>query len=192
MKTYKEFLEESFLLEGKQITIYHGDNFGTTKLSPKLMNNGNNQEGIGIYFSDKIETANAYGKDVVSLDIDMSKFVNAREPTHKYINSRKLTQMLKELHDTDDEAFFYFASDYIELAEVEDVVEGHFSEMASNIKNEQVRNLQVALAQAFGVEPFVKVWNNVLGNDIHGTYSKNNSRENWFSVINDKLKVQKV
>ena len=43
MKTYKEFLEESFLLEGKQITIYHGDNFGTTKLSPKLMNNGNNQ-----------------------------------------------------------------------------------------------------------------------------------------------------
>jgi len=40
---FKEFINES-----TEIT-YHGDDFGTKKLEAKLMNNGNNQEGIGIY-----------------------------------------------------------------------------------------------------------------------------------------------
>lgn len=180
-----------FLLEGKQVTVYHGDNYGTTKLSPSLMNNGNNQEGIGIYFSDDVETAKNYGKNVVSLDIDLSKFVDSRKPAYKYINSRKLTELLKELHKVDDEAFFYLASDYIELVEVEDVIPEHFAMMASNMKDEEVRNLQITLAESFGVEPFVKLWNKILSH-IHGTYQDNRNGEIWYCVINDKLKVRKM
>jgi hypothetical protein len=41
---FSEFINES------KSTIFHGDDFGTKKLEPKLMNNGNNQEGVGGVF----------------------------------------------------------------------------------------------------------------------------------------------
>ena len=55
------------------IKIYHGDNYNTNKLSPKLMNSGNNQEGIGIYFGD-LETAQFYGNNIVNIEINENNF----------------------------------------------------------------------------------------------------------------------
>lgn len=185
MNTFIEFLNEA------TITLYHGDDYGTSKLNPKLMNNGNNQEGIGIYFSNIIDTAKAYGKDIVSCDIDSSKFINARELVSKHLSQAKIINMLKAFHKSNPEEFFYFVSDYIEVHEPEDVKAQHYIEMAKNVKSEQIRNFQTNMAELFGVELFVKMWNKEFPN-IHGTYHPHNSKEIWYSIINTDLKLTKI
>ena len=70
--SFKQYLKESRKL------IYHGDNHNTKKLDVSLMRHGNNQEGVGIYFSDKIDSAFDYGKNVVSAEINTSKFLHSR------------------------------------------------------------------------------------------------------------------
>lgn len=188
MLTFKQFAcklnESSFL-------IYHGDNYNTTKLIPKLMNNGNNQEGIGIYFSDDIKTAKDYGKDVISLNINERNFINSRDILKKHLSKKDLVGLLKILHQSDNESFFYYISDYIEVSEPEEVEDYHIEEFIQHIEREQIRNFQIDMANNFGVEVFVKAWNFIFKN-IHGTYYNNNDNEIWYCVINDKLKVSKV
>lgn len=186
MSTFREFLNEA---NKSTVRIYHGDNFNTTKLDPKLMNNGNNQEGIGIYFSDIKSTAEKYGRDVVYLDIDKKKFI----PSRNYVDTLKksdLIKLLTALYDSDNEAFYYFISDYIEVHEVSDVNNDHIRKMVDILSNEQIRNFQIELANNFGVVIFVNIWNKIFKN-IHGTYNNNNSNEIWYCVINDKLKLTK-
>lgn len=180
-----------FLNESKSITIYHGDNHGTKHLIPKLMNNGNNQEGIGIYFSNNIETAFAYGKKVVSLEIDEKKFIPARDMVKKHLNRNKLANLLKGLYESNPEAFFYYVSDYIEVHDIDDVEQFHIEEMSKRAGNEQVRNFQIDMAEKFGVDVFVQLWNKEFKN-IHGTYNRNSNTEIWYGVINDSLKLKEV
>ena len=59
------------------LQVFHGDNHGTKKLDIALMNNGNNQEWVGIYFSDNIKDAENYGQDVVSVLINEDNFINS-------------------------------------------------------------------------------------------------------------------
>jgi len=66
---FKEFINEA----SNMVTIYHGDNYGTKKLDPKLMNNGNNQEGIGIYFG-TLDVAEDYGKNIVQVTVNKKDF----------------------------------------------------------------------------------------------------------------------
>jgi len=58
--------------------VFHGDNYGTKKINVALMNNGNNQEGVGIYFSNELKDAEDYGANVVSVLIDEDNFINSR------------------------------------------------------------------------------------------------------------------
>ena len=44
---YHEAILQMKIKDISHIKVYHGDNHNTTKLDPILMNNGNNQEGIG-------------------------------------------------------------------------------------------------------------------------------------------------
>ena len=60
------------------LQVFHGDNYDTKKINIALMNNGNNQEGVGIYFSDKIKDAEDYGANVVSVLINEDNFINSR------------------------------------------------------------------------------------------------------------------
>jgi len=185
MKTYKKFLES--LHESKTI-IYHGDNHNTTKLDPALMNNGNNQEGIGIYFG-SLETAKSYGKNIVKLEIQNKDFINARESISKHLKS-KVYNLLIKLHKLDTEILYYDCTDWgIEVQEPEDVQDYHIKELTNYLKDEEVRNFQIDYANKFGVQNFVKIWNEVFPN-IHGTYYKQYNDELWYAVINTKLKVQ--
>lgn len=184
----KKFSET--LLEGKKVTIYHGDNHKTTKLLPKFMmqDSSNVQEGIGIYFG-SLEVAKTYGNDIVTLEVDKSTFYNSQDFVEdiKSLNSN-VTKILKELSKVDKEAMFYLISDYIEIYEVGDVEDYHMEELASYLAADEVRNFQIGLAQAFGVEKFVKVWNKILPKN-NGTFHKPSG---FYAVINPKLKVKKL
>ena len=169
--------------------IYHGDNFGTTKLDPKKMNMGNNQEGIGIYFASKLSFAEFYGKKLISIDIDPKNFIDSRSTVKKEIPLNKLIKIYLDLWKSDNEAMYYMVTDWgVELSEPEDVTEEHVKALVKTQAGNEVRNLQIELVEAFDVETFVESWNKHLPN-IHGTIQNN---EGIWCVINTKYKVNKV
>lgn len=184
MKTYKEILMES-----RKETIFHGDNYGTTKIDPKRMltSNSNNQEGVGIYFG-SLEVAKSYGKDIVKAEVDKSKFYSSRKLVEDERELfRKLPDMLSKLNKIDPESMFYFISDWIEVTEPKEVEEFHFKQMAVFLGTGQIRNLQISLAKTFGVVDFVKIWNKLLPNNL-GTYDK---QTEFYAIINPKVKLEK-
>ena len=187
MKSFKEVLNES-----KKITIYHGDNHKTTKLSPKMMMQtlSNNQEGIGIYFG-TLEVAKEYGKNIISVEVDSKSFFNSRDLIKdvRYLKTN-LYKLLSELHKLDNEPLYYSATDWgIEVHKPKDMTQQHLKELSLNLVAEEVRNFQISMAQDFGVEKFVKIWNKILPKN-NGTY--NNDIGGIWAIINPKLKVTEV
>lgn len=183
----KQFLE--FVAESKTKTIYHGDNHNTRKLDPKLMKNGNNQEGVGIYFSDDIDVAKFYGKDVISIDINEKDFVNSRGPI-SVVGRNKIINMMLDLRKIDDEEFYYYITDWgVELSEPEDVTDDMIADLYPYMKDEEVRNWQIDMGEKFGVEDFVRIWNKHC--KIKGTYFYQGDN-NWYAVIDPSFKIKKV
>jgi hypothetical protein len=182
MKTFKEYINES------KIIVYHGDNFGTKSLVPKLMNDGNNQEGIGIYFG-SLNTAKDYGKDIVSASINHARFIPSREPIGDFVNTKLIYKLLLEMYKIDKEEMYYLITDYVEVAEPEDLTKYHIDDLANIMIHEQVRNFQITLANIFGVTNFVVQWNKII--KIDGTYH-NRGSENWYAIINTNIKLNKV
>ena len=186
--SFKQYLNES------KITVYHGDNYGTKKLDPKLMNNGNNQEGIGIYFGD-YETAEKYGKFIVSAEINPKMFMDSREDIGKYLSEQQIAKLLMSLpkgvgwerKNKDD--LYSLVTDYgVEVYEPEDLKSHHIHEAARLMMDEEVRNFQITLAETFGVERFVERWNDIFPRR-HGTY---NPELGFYSIINTRIKVKPV
>lgn len=179
---FKEHLNE------KVITIFHGDNYKTSKIDIKLMNNGNNQEGIGIYFGD-LKTANAYGRDIVSAEIDDKFFFPSRDLIGKHVSKEKIFKILKLLHDKDKEPLYYYITDFgVELSVPEDVNDDHLRDLAAKLSNDECRNFQIDLAERFGVEPFVKAWNKILPKNL-GLFNK---ELGFYAIINNKVKLKQV
>lgn len=189
--TFKEFLERPRELNESTITIYHGDDHGTKRLNPKLMNHGNVQEGIGIYFQDFASTARDYGKDIVSIEVNTDRLIPQREEVRKHLNPRGLEKMFNVFRKSNPEEFFYFVSDWIEVQEPDDVTSQHVREMVRNIGQEEVRNFQTQMADSYGVELFVKTWLECFPK-IDGTYHPNSTEENWYQILNPKIKVTQV
>lgn len=179
---------KQYLIENSKL-IYHGDNHNTKRLDSSLMDHGNNQEGIGIYFSDNIDTAYDYGSNVVSIEINKSKFLHSRVNLSK-IGKPKITKLLHALWKYNKEEMFYWISDYIEVHEESDVEDIHIDELANHLMNEQIRNFQITLAEKFGVENLVKEWNKII--KIDGLYNKNNDNEVWYAIINPKIKLTSI
>ena len=168
--------------------VYHGDNYGTTELDPKKMNMGNNQEGVGIYFASKLSFAEFYGKKIISIEINPNNFVDSRGIVKIEIPLKKLTKVYLDLWKTDEESMFYMMTDYgIVLEEPEEVTKYHIEDLVKIQADEEVRNLQVMLAETFNVVDFVKAWNKHLF-DIHGTVKED---EGIWCVINTNYKVAK-
>jgi len=181
--SFKQYLKESSKI------VYHGDNHKTKKLDVSLMNHGNNQEGIGIYFSDNIDTAYDYGRDVVSAEINMSKFLPSRVNISK-IGKLKIKKLLHALWKYNKEEMFYWVSDYIEVSVEDDVQDVHIDELAGYLMNEQIRNFQIDLADKFGVENMVREWNAIV--KIDGLYNRNNDNEIWYAIINPKIRLTAI
>lgn len=167
----------SYLNEGKLKTIYHGDNYKTTKINIDRMNKGNNELGIGIYFSD-INVAKSYGRNIISINIDTKKFEDAFSPINKITNKQSVIKMLNYISKSesnlknilDDYGVSSFDELYIEY-----------------MQEEEARNFQIEIAQYSNTDIFVKAWNKFI--KIHGLYDK---QKGWYCVINTNYKINKV
>lgn len=190
MKEFREWLREANTLT----TVYHGDNFGTTKIDPKWMlhADSNNQEGVGIYFGTLLETAQAYGKDIVKAEINHKKFIDSRASVSK-LNKASTVKLLQELHKIDNEPLWYLLTDYnFEVYEPEDVEDYHLEKLYDKMKSTQIRWFQIELAEKFGTENFVKAWNKHL--KIDGTFQVQDKSTNniWYAIINTDIKLTKI
>jgi len=186
MKTFKEFCENKI----NDITLYHGDNFGTKETKSKLMNNGNNQEGIGIYFSPHIKTATIYGNKIVKVEVNKEKFIDSRLLVKKVsIITDKLKDLLVSLFPYEKEAFFYEYTNYFsDITDQEDMTADDVRLLSDAYSKEEVRNLQITLAEITGVENFVKEWNRIYP-DIWGTVGK---KDEFYAIIKTGLKTESV
>jgi len=171
------------------VTVYHEGATLIKKLDIKYMltKDSNAQEGIGIYFGD-LETAEGYGKNIVSTTIDKNKFWDSREDISKYSSTKKILDLFKILNKLDNEPLYNMITDWgIEIQEPRDVTQIDLLQLAKNMQGEEVRNFQITLAQEFGVVNFVKAWNKVFPNNL-GTYNK---ELDFYAIINTKVTVQK-
>lgn len=187
--TFRELIESS---SNTAVVIFHGDNFETTKIEPKWMfhSSSNNQEGIGIYFGTLLETAQAYGKNIVKAVINHKNFIDSRVDVRK-IPKAKVIKMLEELNKIDNEELYYLMTDYgIDIREPEDVTKQDIIKLYNYLANEQVRNFQVLMCEKFGVENFVRLWNDII--KIDGTYQKQAKDNTWYAVINTNIKLEKL
>ena len=169
------------------IKIFHGDNYDTKKINVALMNNGNNQEWVGIYFSNELKDAENYGQDVISVLIDEDNFINSRACIAT-IWKEKIKKIFNSLLVLDQNAFYYFITDYgVEIHEPKNISKKHIEDLAQLIEGEEVRNFQIDLANRFGVDQFVNIWNKTT--KIDGTKQKQPNGATWYSVINPKIKL---
>ena len=171
-------------IQTQPITVYHGDNYGTTHINSRLMNYGNNQEGIGIYFG-TLDTARTYGKDIVSTVINPSNFLNSREITEDKLPLDKLTTLIQELNKRDSD-FWYLFTDFGMDVEQDTVERHHCSELAIALGDDELRNMQITLAERSNVEASVTLWNDIFP-EVHGLYN-----EEFYAIINTNYKLTKV
>ena len=188
IKSFKEFLNEDYINEAKQV-IYSGSNFVRDKLDPTWMYHklSNNQEGVGIYFSTKLSTAESYGKNIITIELDKTKLVNSRDDI-SVIGKSKIVNLLKALHKEDTTPLWYYLTDWgYQIEDPKDVKGYHLERLYNNIKEEQIRNFQVDMAGKFGVEIFVRKWNETV--KIDGTYHERTEDEIWFAIINPNIPI---
>lgn len=176
----------SQLTENK--VLYHGDNFGTTKLDPKWMmhDESNNQEGIGIYFSPDINVAKSYGNKISKISADNLRIVNSRMPVKNAIKTKDAVNLLKYIFDNDED-FWYKISDYIEVTGPEDVDDYHFQTLYKMMKDQEIRNWQSEIAMATDITVFVTGWNKYI--PIDGLYEEQTKHH---SIINTNIKAYPV
>jgi hypothetical protein len=178
------------LLEIDGLTLYHGDDFGTTRIEPKLMfHGGNNQEGVGIYFSPDIKAAKGYGSKIIKLVLTKAqrkRIVPARDSTADHISPKAGFNLLKYIHQNDDE-FWYLISNYMEVTEPEDVNAFHLRQLFKMMAPSEIRNFQIEVCQGTNVELFVKAWNATVPiNGLHEIGS------DFYSIINPEFSVTPV
>ena len=182
----REALQRQNINEANTITLYHGDNFGTKRIEPRLMMNGNVQEGIGIYFSPDLSVAQGYGSDIVYAEVNPKLFVNSRGSVGR--NLKLSYNLLKFLFKIDPEALWYMITDWgIVIENPEDVKLSHIRELNQLIKEDEVRNFLITLAQSFDVEDVAKAWMHVYPKKL-GTYNKD---INFYAIINTKVFLRK-
>lgn len=187
IKINKSMKLNEILNEAKGLKVYHGDNHGTQNLNPSLMNNGNNQEGIGIYFSSNKETAESYGKYVISTTIDLNTFIPSRDVIGDHLSVKQVQSMLHDMWDYDNEDLFYWVSDWFMVEEPSGVTKSHINSLAEKISSNQVRNFQIELAEKFGVEAMVRAWNKHT--KVNGTHINNSEDDIWVAIINPAIGV---
>lgn len=183
LKTFKQFNE------ARNVTIYHGNRFGTTKINPKHMDTSINEHGVGIYFTDDIETSKTYGKHVVKAEVDLSDFIESRVDVSRL--GRSFVDLLKYLHKVEPEGIWYLITDYgFELPNPEDVTESHLYDLAKRVGTEQIRHMQQTLVDSTSVTDFVKAWNKTM--KYKGTYQRQQTGETFYMIIDTSIKLKKV
>jgi hypothetical protein len=182
------------LTESNEV-LYHGDDYGTTALTPQWMMHGerftnkrsNNQEGVGIYFTPEIEVAKTYGSKISQISTEGLKVVNSRMSVKNAVKKSDALKLLNYLNEN-NENFWYLITDYnIEITGPEDVEPYHLQMLFNAMKDQEIRNWQIELADASSVIDLVTGWNKFI--PIDGLYE---SVSKFYSIINTNVKVTPV
>jgi len=173
------------------LKVYHGSNVKFNKIEPKYMltEDSNAQEGVGIYFAEDKNVAMKYGKYIYEAEINPNKFWESQDFIDEYINENQFVKLMKELQKIDDEEIYYIVTNYGEpLSSPNEVDEYSFMNIWNLMKDEEVRNFTITLAEAVGIENFVKVWNRL--------FPKNDGFKNeelgYYVIINPKIKIKLI
>lgn len=182
MKSFKRLLNEA-----KSFTVWHGDDFNTTRLDPKLMfqKSGNQQVGVGIYFSNTINIAKTYGKNIVYTTIAMKNFRDGDDDIDRVLSDREGIAIIKYMHEKDED-FWYIFSDYCGATEPEDVDDYMYECLWDAMGAQQASDWQIEMCQAGNAKDFITAWNKFT--KIHGLYELSSG---FFSIINTKYKLTK-
>ena len=178
------------------IEVFHGQKFAMNSgLQPVWMfhEEGNFEEGAGIYFADEISVADGYSdkksEHIYKAIIDETKLVNSRGFMDEEIGTDKIHLILKDLHEKDAEPLYYYLTDYgVELSEPDEVEDYHLEMLADNLGSLEVRNFQIDMSQRFSGVDFVDSWRKVLP-DVIGTV---NSDRGFYALLDTDIKVEKV
>jgi len=181
----KEVIEESNILGKTKLKIYHGDNFGLTDINSNFrlmsLENSNQQEGPGIYFSTNKETAEHYGSKVVSIEIDLVRFMSSREKISKYLSTKVIKTILMNISENDDK-FLDILSDYGEdVSSYSKVPSLYWDKLSKMMGIEQVRNFLITLCEYTSVENVITSFTNNCA--YYGTQNKQNEDNIWFAVF---------
>lgn len=165
--------------------VFHGGDHVLATLDPKWMlhDESNNQEGVGIYFSPDISVAQRYGPKISYTDIAGLKIVSSRDDAGKHLTDEQVINMFKFIL-SNDEDFWYKISDYVEVAEPDDVEDHHLAVVWDMMKPQELRNWQSEICMATSNETFVAAWNKFTG--IDGTYETDTQ---FYAIINPNVKV---
>lgn len=178
----------------KTLTLYHGDNHNTTELSPSLMANGYCQLGVGIYFSPKLDVAKYYGKHIVTTIIESKYLVEATEIICDTITKRSdihMVKMLRYLYNNNPTAMYDLLANFgAEIREPQKITLSNLAWLSSQMKEGQIRNLTIELAEQFGTELFVEAWNMFFPR-IKGFYQIQTPDNIWVAIIDNTLPVTK-
>lgn len=89
--------------------------------------------------------------------------------------------MLEAMKKKFPENVFYLISDYVEVIQPEDVDKNKIAAVYEMMKGEEIRNVQIELAQSVrhGYEDFIKIWNTKTKID-----ALHNKENDYFSVTN--------
>ena len=181
------------LNEIRTLTLFHGDDYGTTVLSPQWMHHedSNNQEGVGIYFSPDINTAHRYGSHVIKIELtpeQVSKIADSRQHAEKFISDEQGVALMQLLYQGADEEMWYLMTDYgMMISEPEDVEEFHVEQLWYQMKSVPVRNFQLELTHAVGPTVFVAAWNRAI--PLIGTYDP---ELQFYAIIDTSIKPTPV
>jgi len=178
----KEILENL-----KTIKVYHGSDVKFNKIEPKYMltENSNAQEGVGLYFADNMKIAQKYGKYVYSANINPDNFWNSREFIDEYVNENQFIKLMNKLFKINKEEIFYLVTNYgVEIGNPSEVDEFAFKTVWNLMRDEEVRNFTITLAESVGIENFVEIWNKIFSND-----GFKNDELGYYVIINPKIKI---
>jgi len=158
--------------ESEKIVVYHGSDVTFNNISAKymLLDGSNAQEGVGIYFGD-FDTAETYGKHVMSIEIDPKMFIDSHSLLSDNIKKKQIIALCKDMYKSDKESFFYKVSDWVPVEDVSDVNDYVIDEFAESQMDEMLRYFTADFAMTFGIETFINSWNKHMKN-IHGTFNK--------------------
>lgn len=176
----------------KLLKLYHGDNHGTTELKPSLMLGTNCLLGTGIYFSTDISTAYHYGKYVVETTVADKFLVQATKSLDETVTKKSnlnFIRMLGHLMDSDPEAMYLILTNYgMELTAPSEINYTQMSWLYQQLCCEQARNLSIILAEAFGIETFVTLWNQFFPN-VKGFYEEQPTGAIWVALVDTNIRV---
>ena len=124
----------------------------------------NNQEGIGIYFSTDINVAKDYGPYISKTEVNRKDFIESRSLVEEVpIIKKNLPKLLRKFKKVKPEEMYYLCTDYgVEIYNPEDLRDYHIDMLVDKMQTEEIRNLQITLTESFGINDFVKIWNQTI------------------------------